>query len=328
MNSDAKAILRGLIIGGGLAVLLITGIFAARFFLPPQTQPPAAPIPPTATDSPPVVFIAPVVPTLPPASPTPDPAAELSARILASLPEYGGAWEILIREDGSRKVFAYHADNRDHIASIIKIPIAMLFFKALEANGIPPAAYADYLSSNGAGRTYAQLLRAMLVESEEQATGLVRDFVTDASLDTRATLNAWGAVHTDISTRFSTPEDIATLYERLYFGDAIPPEGRALILDCLSAYTPNDETRLGQLRLFLPAGGKFYNKRGSVVAGRLIIGDSALLTWKQNGAEKVYVIVALAYNGESPTTDVKLERGIQNLANLFWDYAVKANEQP
>ena len=93
----------------------------------------------------------------------------------------------------------------------------------------------------------------------------------------------------------------------------------------MSAYTPNDETRLGMLRLFLPPGGKFYNKRGTITDGNLVIGDSALLTWNQNGQEKVYVIVIAGYNGQVPTTDVKLERGIQAVANLFWEFVVAEN---
>ena len=41
---------------------------------------------------------------------------------------------------------------------MIKLPVAMLFFKSLGAQGIPPASYADYISEEGPDRSYEQLL--------------------------------------------------------------------------------------------------------------------------------------------------------------------------
>ena len=49
----------------------------------------------------------------------------------------------------------------------------------------------------------------MLVESEEDATGTLRTVVKDSKLDVNTTLLSWGAIHTDLSKRRSTPDDIA-----------------------------------------------------------------------------------------------------------------------
>ena len=254
-------------------------------------------------------------------SSTPDEEALLADRINQTLSSYGGDWNILIREDGSHIVFSHNSDQIVHVASIIKVPVAMLFFKLLEEQGIPPSEYATYLSTKGIGRTYQQLLKAMLVDSEEAATGTLRTVITDSKLDVTTALQSWGAIHTDLSKRHSTPDDIAKLYESLYFGKAINPEGRKIILDYMSAYTPNDDTRLGVLRTSLPVGAKFYNKRGTVVKGILVVGDAALLAWLQEGREKVYTVVILSYPGDPPVSDVKLVKGIEAIARLFWNFA-------
>jgi hypothetical protein len=198
---------------------------------------------------------------------------------------------------------AIKADDRNHIASIIKLPIAMLFFKVIEARGIPTSEYDEYLSTRGDGRTYMQLLTAMLVDSEEGATGTMKDIVYDSKIDVNGLLAEWGAPNTDLGTRHSTPRDIA------------------ILLDLLAAYTPNDDTRLGILRPSLPDGSEFYNKRGSVTSDRLIIGDSALMAWDANGTRHTYVLVILSYfSDERPTTNIRLEKGIEAIARLFWDF--------
>jgi len=323
MRSDIKYIGIGLLIGGVTAVIINMGAFLAGI-LPlaptPQavTQPARAPF--TLTPA--------FTPTSDPApyldlsvSPTPDLEILLADQIIQTLPDYGGDWNILIREDGNKVLFSLNAEQKIHVASIIKVPIAMLFFKSVEEKGIPPSTYAEYLSTRGIGRTYQQLLKAMLVDSEEDATRTLRDIIRESQIDVDAALQAWGAFDTDISSRYSTPQDVAALFESLYFGTAITPEGRQIILDLLSTYTPNDDTRLGVLRASLPAGSKFYNKRGTVTEGRLIVGDAALMAWDEGGREKVHVIVALSYVGELPTTDVKLVKGIESIARLFWNFA-------
>jgi beta-lactamase class A len=338
MRSDIKYIGIGLLVGGGVAAIAITGLFFSGFLelgsssvrdseiVMPSEQPAIS------------VFVPGIIPTstfVPTFTPTNTPTlianltseeeVLLADQINQSLSTYGGDWNILIRADGSHTVFSYNSDQIVHVASIIKVPVAMLFFKSLEKKGIPPSEYPDYLSTRGVGRTYQQLLKAMLVESEEDATGTLRTIIKDSKLDVNAALLSWGAIHTDLSKRRSTPDDIAALYESLYFGKAITPEGRQIILDLMSAYTPNDDTRLGVLRPSLPSGAKFYNKRGTVTEGVLIVGDAALLTWPQDGGEKVYVAIILSYPGDPPASDVKLVRGIETIARQFWNFAAPKN---
>jgi len=338
MRSDIKYIGIGLLIGGGVAALAIAGLFFAGFLQLGTSGVPNSKIiipseqPTNSVFVPGIVPTPTLLPTFTPtntptviASPTSDEETLLADQINQTLSSYGGDWNILIRADGSRVVYSHNSDQIVHVASIIKVPVAMLFFKVLEEQGIPPSEYATYLSTRGIGRTYQQLLKAMLVDSEESATGTLRTIITDSKIDVTAALQSWGAIHTNISKRHSTPDDIAKLYESLYFGKAITPEGRKIILDYMSAYTPNDDTRLGVLRPSLPSGAQFYNKRGTVTEGILVVGDAALFTWPQDGQEKVYVVVILSYPGDPPISDVKLVKGIEAIAHQFWNFAGPKN---
>jgi beta-lactamase class A len=322
MNKAIKYLGFGLLTVGGIAIALLTRASAT------QPDSPAAPTMDVITPTSPAWTVS--APTYSSSTPDLKPAASvpptfppdfiLADQIVQILPDYGGDWNILVRAvhaDGTRDMVAINANRKDHVASLIKLPIAMLFFKTLEARGIPPEAYETYLSERGIERTYMQLLTAMLVESEEAATGIMMEIIADSMIDVPAILEAWGAPDTDIRTRHSTPRDIATLYEELYYGNAIAHEGREVILRLLSTYTENDDTRLGVLRPYLREGSAYYNKRGTVTQERLIVADSALIAFDSN---EVYVIVIVAYAGEHPTTDVKLVQGIEAIARTLWDF--------
>jgi beta-lactamase class A len=338
MCSDIKYIGIGLFVGGGVAAIVITVLFFAGFFHMGSSSVPDSGIVATTEQPANSVFVPGDIPTptmAPTLTPTPAPAlvadptadgkALLADQINQTLSTYGGDWNILIRADGSQTMYSHSSDQIVHVASIIKVPVAMLFFKMLEEQGVSPSDYPTYLSTRGVGRTYQQLLKAMLVDSEESATGTLRTIITDSKMDVTTPLQSWGAIHTNISKRHSTPDDIARLYESLYFGKAISPEGRKIILDYMSVYTPNDDTRLGVLRTSLPAGAQFYNKRGTVTEGILVVGDAALFTWPQDGKEKVYVVVILSYPGDPPVSDVKLVKGIEAIAHQFWNFAAPKN---
>lgn len=255
-----------------------------------------------------------------------DPSPEeqiLADQIDEILVKFGGDWHILIRGGEGHIVYSRLSNVKQHVASIIKVPIAMLFFKSLDLLGIKPREYQSYLSSHGqGGRTYEQLLYSMLVLSEEEATEIIIDSIRRSGLNVDQTLKVWGANQTDIFKRYSTAEDIALLMEGLYSRSYVAPEGRSIILKFMETYTSNDNTRLGVLRSLLPDGGHIYNKRATITAERLIVGDSGIVTWPEADVERVYILVLLGYPGEAPTTDVKMVQAIESIAKLFWNFAV------
>lgn len=261
-------------------------------------------------------------------TPVSDPTGQqtrLADEIDAAIAEHGGDWHIVIEQAGGQVVYSRYAQARIHSASVIKVPVAMLFFEALEQQHNLNGDYETFLSTRGPGRTYNQLLEAMLVKSEEEATQAIIDTLRLWGLNIPATLQKWNAPNTNIDSRTSTAGELATLYRLLYEGNATTPEARELILNWMAAYTPNDSTRLGVLSELLPEGWRIHNKRGTITTGRLIVGDAAIVSHEANGT--TYVIVAMGYPGEIPTDDLKMVANIEAIAHAFARY-IRAETAP
>lgn len=236
----------------------------------------------------------------------------------AILAEAGGVWRVYIKEVNGPVVYARHERLTLHTASVIKVPIAMLFFKSLEQQDITD--YPTALKKGADGRSYEQLLRAMLVNSEETATATMEQVLLDFRLDTLGVLQSWGAGHTYIAIRTSRAQEIGLLLEGLYGGQFITRQARQIILDHLAFYTPGDDTRLGVIRSFMPAGGAFYGKRGTLTAGLLVVADAAIVKLSTSQGDKTYVLAAFGYQGEERTTYNQLDHALGQIAERFWRY--------
>ena len=234
----------------------------------------------------------------------------------------GGEWHSVILDlETGRRVYDRHSGDAVHVASVIKVPIAMLLFASLEKQGVPPAELSAYLEAHGNNYLLSYLLRDMLVDSDEKATTEMLDYIRQSGLDIQTTLSDWGAAHMDVFNRTAPLEEIASLLASLYQGKLVPPEARRIILDLMAERTPNDDTRLGVLTSLLPDGAEFYNKRGTITAERLVVGDAAILAWPSENGTRAYVIVIFGYPGKEKTNDLKLVAGIEQAALAFWDFA-------
>jgi hypothetical protein len=254
-------------------------------------------------------------------TPVHDPSAweRQFARDLDSILENaGGTWRIYIKEIGGPVLYARDERRILHPASIIKLPIAMLFFKSLEQMGIRD--YEAATSKGIDGRSYQQLLHAMLVKSEEKAADSLAKAIRANRLDVRATLQAWNVAHTYIEVRQSTARDIATLFEGLYNRDFLEPAPREILLDYLAEYTPGDDLRLGMMRQYLPPGTPFYNKRGTITDELLVAADAALVRIPLPRGDVDYLLVAFGYQGEKQTTFDRLEMALGEIGILFWQF--------
>jgi beta-lactamase class A len=230
----------------------------------------------------------------------------------------GGEWHSLILDlEVGRVVYSRLSADAVHVASVVKVPIAMLLFKSLEAKGIPADELPSYLESHGNGFLLSQALHDMLVDSDEKATEDLLEYIRFSGLNISSALADWGAPNVNVFRRTAPLDEIAHLFAGLYEGDFIEPQARQMILDWMSEYTPNDDTRLGVIKSVLPADGKFYNKRGTITNERLVIGDAAIVTWDS----KVYVILIFGYPGEVPTNDLKLAAAIEQSALAFLEFA-------
>ncbi len=256
------------------------------------------------------------------AVPVPAPAPQavgLAQQIDRVLAAAGGDWKILIRELNGVEVYARRSLDRVHVASVIKLAIAVLFMKSLENPG--NADLQAVLDTGTAGRSYRQLLRAMLVDSEEDAAAVLQREISANQLNIPRTLEAWGLKGIDLPARRATVQEIVLLAEKLYQGKLVGAEATRVLLEMLETYTPNDETRLGALRRLLPAGAHIYNKRGTITDDVLVVGDLAVISIPGLTSERVYTIGVFAYQGRSLTTYEKVEAAVTEIALAFWQYA-------
>jgi len=228
----------------------------------------------------------------------------------------GGRWHIIIKEVDGNTFYSLLAEQRINIASVVKVPLALLFFAALEDKGISEYGLVEHIQSTGTGgRTFAQLLEAMLVQSEEDATKVLASYIEE-NLNVPAQLRAWQLDDIDLKARRYTAAGVTSLFERLYQGDFVSPTAQRLILGYLSEYTANDETRIGALRNVIPENYQIYNKRGSLLTP-YVVGDSAII---ENPDGPDYIVTIFAYNSEPKTTYEILDQAIGGIALAFWDY--------
>lgn len=236
----------------------------------------------------------------------------------------GGRWQVVVKPVDGEPVFSRDAGEVIHPASVIKVPLGMLVMKDLmgrgedlEAamNGAPPQA----------GRTYAQLLRAMLVLSEETATDILekdlRTRMGEAKI--RETLSGWGAPNTTLEPRRSTALEIAALWEGLYTRRLLGDQSSAILLDYLAEETDGDAVRLWKLASVLPEGSVIYNKRGSLTSP-MIVADSGIIVLP--GGESY--ILCLFGEPDDWTGFEGLDAGIGDLAVTWYQETAAAARTP
>ncbi len=226
-----------------------------------------------------------------------------------------GKWHASIQQIDGPLLYQFNPYAVFHPASTIKVPIALGFYHWLEAQSISD--WTSYLDSHGVGgRTYTQLLQAMLVDSEEEATETLTNFLGKAWLD--ELWLGWGLQKTKIDPRRSSATELSVTFEALFAGAWVSSQARAQILALLSAYTPSDETRLGLLRPRLPAKTIIYNKRGSLVVWPRVVADSGLIELPDGD---VYMF-SLHGVGKNEASYEELEATLDQAIAAFGDFLI------
>ena len=246
---------------------------------------------------------------------------ELAQSIDQIITQSGGRWHIVIKEIDGTAFYSLLTEQRINIASVVKVPLALLFFAALEEKGVSEYQLVEHIESTGTGgRTFEQLLHAMLVNSEEDATETIAKYIDDY-LNVPGQLREWQIEGIDLEARRYTAAGMASIFERFYKGDFVTPTAQRLILDYLREYTPNDDTRIGTLRTVIPESYQIYNKRGSLLTP-YVVADSAIL---ENPDGTDYLITIFAYNSEPKTTYEILDQAVGDIALAFWAYLAPEN---
>jgi beta-lactamase class A len=223
-----------------------------------------------------------------------------------------GDWYAAIKEIDGPQLYQFDPYEAFHPASTIKVPVALAFYQWLESEAIGD--WDVYLAEDGAdGRNYASLLKAMLVNSEEEATQTLVDDLGIAWLE--ETWASWGLKATHVDPRRSSATEIVGLFEELYTGKRLSADSTQAILKYLSTYTSNDDSRIGLLRSRLPLGSVIYNKRGSLVDFPRVVADSAIIELPNTA-----YIFTMHGLGRGQATYESLEATLAAAVHIFGDF--------
>ena len=238
----------------------------------------------------------------------------IGAKIDKIIENIGGDWNILIKEVNGKVFYSHNAYEKLHPASVIKLADAILFLKILEEK---EEDLYQYLSTYGTdSRSFAQLLKAMVVNSEEEAANSIERYTAEF-INSNSMLREMGFPNTSINPRQSTAEEMSRMMEMLYTGSLLKPDTSAYLLSLLAEYTPSDLTRTGVIREFLADKDRIFNKRGSLSKDITIVADLACIEL----GDRAFIIAIFGYNGNDPPAGYdELEIGIKKITLTFWQF--------
>ncbi|MEJ5313233.1 MAG: serine hydrolase [Anaerolinea sp.] len=261
----------------------------------------------------------PVPPLLP--SPSSPPSPQFSDQSLVLMLDDGANWHVMVKEVEGEVLFEWHSDEMIHPASVVKIALGMLVFRLLEQQGGESWESALDMGPAGAGRSYRQLLRAMLVYSEEEATEILEQDVLArvTSQEVQQIFSAWGAPSIQFRPRRASVRDLSTLFECLYIRKCISTTASEQMLEWLSEETAGDQGRLWSIKPFLSTGSRIYNKRGSMTIP-LTVGDCGIIETPETSPLLICMIAQS--QGEPNFDQLHLKTGefVQQVWALWKDY--------
>lgn len=218
-------------------------------------------------------------------------------------------WSIIVREIGqNQSLFENYPNLTFHPASLIEIPIAMVAMNILENLGTFPN---DFNEVGFGGWTFEQLFYAMIVNSEENATEILTDFI-HANGGEKTVLESWQVNETSFFPRRSTPYDLANILEGLYNDQFIDPDMRAYLLSLMTVITENDTQYLGSVTTSM-RNSTFYNKRGLLLSPT-IVSEMGILTMHDRA---FVVIVSGTPEHNSMVTFEEIKTSIEDFAEAL-----------
>lgn len=238
-------------------------------------------------------------------------------------------WNILITDLDKDKIIAESASRwPHHPASIIKVPLAMAVLKQIETEFEAQSEldFTEFINRRGfGGKTFDQLLSAMLINSVEADTEMLIKYLSDRKQNTLVLFNSWQSPHTFLSPRRSTAEDIYHFFKQIFENKTFAfPQSREYLLKLLSSYTEADDSRVGTLRYVKGLSvGKIYNKRASVAQSNLLtVGDAGVIELFAGGRKQHFIVYFIGGDpkGNSEVSYTGLEAELTNFVAKFAKY--------
>jgi len=190
-----------------------------------------------------------------------------------------GDWNICLHEFGKGEIFEWRKNIPFHCASTIKIPLSLIAMKIINQKcktDIDENGLLNVLEKRGVdGRTYNQLLKAMVVHSEELATTNIVDLIKKSTniADEFISLNMH---NTSYEPRRSTQNDLLNCWRTILSTNYLDKCSRSFLLSLLGAYTVNDDLLIGEFRKYFP-GTRQWNKRGIITKEFLTVQDNGIV---------------------------------------------------
>lgn len=181
-----------------------------------------------------------------------------------------------------------------------------------------------YLATKGtSGRTFQQLMRAMLVESEEEATEIIVDFLDPLWIE--ALWSTWGFSRTQVNPRRSSSFELLNFFADLHNGKLISQNSHSYLLKLLAEHSPNDMTRIGLIKESLPPNSIIYNKRGSLVEAPRVLSDTGILSIPvSSGEDPRKLLFSFHGLGKDGSSYESLEAILDQAIYIFGDYLTSA----
>jgi beta-lactamase class A len=222
---------------------------------------------------------------------------------------------VFIENLSTGEVVSINAEQVFHPASTIKLAVGIAVFDWLDRHPDIPLTTSP---GNGETRSFEQLLEAMLVTSAEDATAaLIRFLNTQPGAHFQALVESWGASHTVIEPRQSTPADLALIWKRLYRGELLSEASTRRLLEILRFPSAGDELAIGG---GLPESQRAYlaHKNGTTFENGLgVVADAGVI---ENG-DSAYVIVVIGNQigwADADAATNLISRISREVYRVFW----------
>ncbi|MGI6423583.1 MAG: serine hydrolase [Candidatus Dojkabacteria bacterium] len=230
-----------------------------------------------------------------------------------------GDWNIYINEIGKGEIFEWRDGIPYHSASTIKVPLAVLALRIINVG------YKDEIAKDGLeatlkkrgfeGRTFNQLLSAMLVNSEEVATDNIVKFIR-RFVALEDGIKGLGMDNTSYKPRRTTQRDLFRCWKSLFTGKYLDKENTSYLLKKMAEYTENDDMMIGELKKQFP-NAKQWNKRGIIADDILTVQDSGItLIPTADGNRYLYIGIAGSGNNNRP---IKYEEVREFISSIMDD---------
>ncbi len=234
----------------------------------------------------------------------------LASAIDAVISAQGGDWRMRIEALNGKALYSRLGNYPISDSFAIRLPIAMLYFKALEESGITsPAQYAQ--DSGGMA-----LLHSLLVNDNDEAAASLIQSIQQRDLDAGATLSAWNASATSLTYTQTTAEDMAALLRGLYGGGFVSAEARAVILDLMSQADGREDA----IQQSAPEGWQIYSQNQMIAAQYPVAASFAIL--ERSDGQAYFVIIYGQGSERRPATYLQIKQAMQEVAQAIWQYIV------